>query len=350
MNKIKIYLPTILTGIVIGIAALVLSAMGNPGNMGFCIACFLRDMAGSMGFHSAAVVQYMRPEIIGLVLGAFLISLIKKEFRSRGGSAPMLRFVLGIVVMVGALMFLGCPLRMVLRIGGGDLNAIVGLVGFFVGILAGIFFLNKGFSLQRAYPQNKLDGLATPIIMGVLFLLLVFVPSLLKFSESGPGASHAPIIVALIAGLVVGILAQRSRICMVGGLRDGVMFRDFKLLAGFAAIIVTVLIGNAILGKLHFGFAEQPVAHTDGVWNFLGMALVGWGSILLGGCPLRQLILAGEGNSDSGVTIAGYIVGAAICHNFGLASSANGPTLNGQIAVIIGVIAVAIISICNRQK
>ena len=350
MNKIKIYLPTILTGIVIGIASLVLSAMGNPGNMGFCIACFLRDMAGSMGFHSAAVVQYMRPEIIGLVLGAFLISLIKKEFRSRGGSAPMLRFVLGIVVMVGALMFLGCPLRMVLRIGGGDLNAIVGLVGFFVGILAGIFFLNKGFSLQRAYPQNKLDGLATPIIMGVFFLLLVFVPSLLKFSESGPGASHAPIIVALIAGLVVGILAQRSRICMVGGLRDGVMFRDFKLLAGFAAIIVTVLIGNAILGKLHFGFAEQPVAHTDGVWNFLGMALVGWGSILLGGCPLRQLILAGEGNSDSGVTIAGYIVGAAICHNFGLASSANGPTLNGQIAVIIGFIAVAIISICNRQK
>ena len=31
----------ILTGVVIGIAALVLTALGNPANMGFCIACFL---------------------------------------------------------------------------------------------------------------------------------------------------------------------------------------------------------------------------------------------------------------------------------------------------------------------
>ena len=41
------------------------------------------------------------------------------------------------------------------------------------------------------------------------------------------------------------------------------------------------------------------------------MALAGWGSILLGGCPLRQLILAGEGNGDSAVTVFGMIVGAA---------------------------------------
>ena len=38
--------------------------------------------------------------------------------------------------MIGALMFLGCPLRMVIRIGGGDWNALVGLVGFISGILA----------------------------------------------------------------------------------------------------------------------------------------------------------------------------------------------------------------------
>ena len=62
----------ILTGVVIGIAALVLTALGNPANMGFCIACFERDIAGAVGLHSAAKVQYVRPEIIGLVLGSFL--------------------------------------------------------------------------------------------------------------------------------------------------------------------------------------------------------------------------------------------------------------------------------------
>jgi hypothetical protein len=46
----------IITGFVIGAAAVVLSLIcspSNPGNMGFCIACFLRDIAGSLGLHSA---------------------------------------------------------------------------------------------------------------------------------------------------------------------------------------------------------------------------------------------------------------------------------------------------------
>ena len=137
---------------------------------------------------------------------------------------------------------------------------------------------------------------------------------------------------------------------MVGGIRDAVLFRDFYLLAGFAAILAVTLVGNAAAGRLLFGFAGQPVAHTDGVWNFLGMALVGWGSVLLGGCPLRQLILTGEGNTDSGITVLGMIVGAAVCHNFGLASSADGPTPAGKIAVGIGFAVVAVITVTNLQK
>ena len=102
----------ILTGVVIGIAALVLTALGNPANMGFCIACFERDIAGAVGLHSAAKVQYVRPEIIGLVLGSFLMALASKEWKARAGSSPALRFVLGAFVMIGALAFLGCPLRL----------------------------------------------------------------------------------------------------------------------------------------------------------------------------------------------------------------------------------------------
>ena len=67
-------------------------------NMGFCIACFLRDIAGGIGIHRAPVVQYIRPEIIGLVLGAFFIALKNKEFKTTGGSS-LHRFVLGASVM-----------------------------------------------------------------------------------------------------------------------------------------------------------------------------------------------------------------------------------------------------------
>lgn len=339
-------------GALIGAISVVLTVLGNPGNMGFCIACFLRDIAGATKLHTAGAVQYVRPEIIGLVLGATIIAAIKGEFKPRGGSSPMLRFVIAIFVMIGALMFLGCPLRMMLRIGGGDLNAIIGLVGFVLGIFVGTLWLRKGFSLKRTYPQSLAEGGVFPAMMLVLFLASLLIPSIFAATEAGggPGALHAPIIASLIAGLLAGALAQRTRFCTVAASRDAIMFKDFNMLFGFLAVIVFCIIGNLIAGKFHLSFADQPVAHTDGLWNFLGMALVGWGSVLLGGCPLRQLILAGEGNSDSAVTVTGYIVGAAICHNFGLASSAKGPTVNGMIMVVVGFVVLAVIGLTNRER
>ena len=58
------------TGAIIGLVAAMLVFFGNPANMGLCIACFLRDTAGGLGLHAAKAVQYIRPEISGLVLGA----------------------------------------------------------------------------------------------------------------------------------------------------------------------------------------------------------------------------------------------------------------------------------------
>lgn len=338
------------TGIVIGIAALMLVAFGNPGNMGFCIACFLRDIAGALKLHSAGTVQYMRPEILGLILGAFVMALISKEFKPVGGSAVFARFTLGFFVMIGALMFLGCPLRMLLRLGAGDVNAIFGLIGFIAGILVGVFALNKGFSFERNYSQSKTESFL-PIAVTVAFLiLLVAVPGVLAFSEKGPGSKHAPLLLALAAGLIVGALAQRSRFCTVGGIRDAFLLKDSHLLYGAIAILVTVIIGSLILKQFKFGFAGQPVAHTDGLWNALGMVLVGWASVLLGGCPLRQLILSAEGNSDSALTVAGLIAGAAFAHNFGLASSPKGPTPAGMIAVVIGLAVAAVITFASIYK
>ncbi|MBF1019679.1 MAG: YedE-related selenium metabolism membrane protein, partial [Lachnospiraceae bacterium] len=85
----------IVAGLIIGVIASLLALFGNPKNMGFCIACFLRDTTGALGLHQAAPVQYIRPEIIGLVLGSCLLALGKKEFSPKGGSSPLTRFVLG---------------------------------------------------------------------------------------------------------------------------------------------------------------------------------------------------------------------------------------------------------------
>ncbi len=364
----------LLTGLIVGVAALVLQKLGNPGNMGFCIACFERDIAGALGLQKAAngdgalILSYFRPEIIGILLGSMIMAICTKEFKGKGGSSPVLRFILGAGVMIGALVFLGCPLRMVIRIGGGDPNALIGLVGFIVGILVGVVFLKNGFDLGRAYEQKKTEGASFPVSMLLMFILC-FIGVIGAVSEAGPGSMHAPWYVAIIAGINVGALGQRSRFCMVGGVRDSVMFMDFGLIAGFGMVIVTVLAGNAILGNFgesYKGFQTvgQPIASADGLWNFLGMVVVGWGSALLGGCPLRQLVLAGEGNSDSAVSVLGMIFGAACAHNFKLASGAStlaedgtvsgGSTPGGHIAVIVILGILAVVSVlctfCKKKE
>jgi uncharacterized protein len=328
----------VLSGILVGILGVLLVRFGNPLNMGICVACFARDVAGGLGLHRAAVVQYLRPEFAGFILGAFLVALMSGEFRTRGGSSPLLRFFIGMAIMIGALVFLGCPLRMVLRLAGGDLNALVGLFGFISGILVGVFFLRRGFSLGRSTQQSKGNGLLLPVIAVSLVVLVLAAPPFIFFSESGPGALRAPVFISLIAGLLVGVAVQRSRLCMAGGIRDLALLRDPHLFWGSLAIFVVALAGNLGMGLFNLGFANQPVAHTDGVWNFLGLAVVGLGATLLGGCPLRQTIMAGEGDSDAGLTVLGMIGGGAVSHNFGLAASPAGVGVAGQWGLLVTIV------------
>lgn len=323
------------TGLIIGAMGITLTALGNPANMGFCIACFLRDIAGGLGLHGAGAVQYLRPEIIGLGLGSMFIARAKGEFRVRGGANPLGRFVLGFAMMIGALAFLGCPLRTVLRLGAGDLNALVGLGGLATGIFCGVLALKKGYNPGRAVAQPASSGYVFPGILLALLAALLLRPGFVIFSESGPGAQAAPILAALVAGLVVGILAQRTRLCMTGGVRDMLLVRDPHLLWGFGGILVAALVGNVIMGYFQLGFANQPIAHTAHLWNFLGLTVVGYAGVLAGGCPLRQLILAGTGDTDAVITVFGMVAGAAVAHNFGLAASGQGIALAGQIAVLI---------------
>lgn len=340
----------IITGGIIGLLSVLLVKLGNPDNMGICVACFIRDIAGALGLHRVGVVQYIRPEIIGFIIGAMIISLINKEFRARGGSSPFIRFILGFFVMIGALVFLGCPLRLILRLASGDLNAILGLVGFTAGILIGTHFLRKGFTLGRNYSQSKANGFILPIISIGLLMFLVAKPAFIFFSETGPAAAHAPMLIALGVGLVVGVLAQQSRMCLAGGIRDVFLIKDPHLLIGFTSIFVIALVANSFWGFFNFSFIDQPIAHTDALWNFLGMSLTGFASILLGGCPLRQTIVAGEGDTDAAITFMGLVTGAAFAHNFSLAATPSGVGFNGKFAVILGIIVVLGIATTNIKS
>ncbi len=332
----------IVVGCVIGVLAALLQKLGNPGNMGICVACFDRDITGAVGMHRAEVVQYLRPEILGFVLGALGAALAAREFKSRGGSAPLARFVLGMTAMIGALVFLGCPWRTLLRLAGGDGNALFGLAGLVIGVWIGTLFFKQGYSLGRSQKQSFGVGLLMPLLIaGLLLLRFIYPPAegqaqvgVLFYSLKGPGAAYAPVLISLGIGLFVGFLAQRSRFCTMGALRDLILFRQLHLFSGFLALLAAATLTNLVIGQFHPGFEKQPVAHTQAFWNFAGMLVAGLSFALAGGCPGRQLFMSGEGDADAGVFVFGMIVGAAFAHNFGLASSPAGIGPHGMAAVL----------------
>lgn len=343
----------LVAGLSFGLGAVLLVQAGNPGNYGFCAACHLRDVAGSLGIHKAPLLQYARPEIFGWVIGAFAISKTSGEFRTRGGSAPFIRFLLGAMMMLGALVFLGCPLRAILRLSAGDLNGITGLAGFLAGIVTGIVFLRSGFSLGRSHKISGTMAYAgyLPVLTAVLLLAAVATGAgFLYFSSKGPGSMHAPILISLFAGLITGAVAMKTRMCLSGGFRDFLLVRDTYLLKTYGLLFISAVLANLYFGTFKLGFTAQPLAHTMHLWNFLGLYLVGVTATLLGGCPLRQLIMAAEGNTDAAVCVLGMLFGAGLAHNLNLAASGAGVPVNGQIAVGIGLIASFLIGYSFREK
>lgn len=142
-----------------------------------------------------------------------------------------------------------------------------------------------------------------PILMVGLLLLLIFRPVFSEggpifFSESGPGSLYAPLLASLTIGLLIGFLAQRTRFCTMGAVRDVILMRDFHLLSGLLAFIGFAFLTNLLLGQFNLGYTGMPIAHSNLLWNILGMVLAGLAYALAGGCPGRQLFLSGEGDGD----------------------------------------------------
>ena len=136
----------------------------------------------------------------------------------------------------------------------------------------------------------------------------------------------------------------------MGAFRDLFLFRYTHLFLGVTAMFSTALIGNLIFGGFHPGFEGQPIAHTDSLWNFGGMVTAGLAFALAGGCPGRQLFLAGEGDSDAGIFALGMLVGAAMAHNLGTASSGTGIGMYGAHATIIGFVICLIIGFAHIKR
>jgi len=137
-------------------------------------------------------------------------------------------------------------------------------------------------------------------------------------------------VVTLILGLLIGWLGQRSGFCSIGGFRDFFMLKHTRLLYGYLALIIGAFAGYLIF-KIVFpsafegffwlmGKGLMPVPGAPAnltvtayiVLALIGGIAVGLIGVLLGGCPLRQVVMTAEGNVKSLCFVIGMCAGSVI--------------------------------------
>jgi YedE family putative selenium metabolism protein len=126
--------------------------------------------------------------------------------------------------------------------------------------------------------------------------------------------------------------------------------RSTGLLISLVSFFAFALAANLLTGQFNPGLLDQPSSNPSYGWAFLGMFMVGFGSILIRGCPLRQLVAAAQGDNDAGAAVMGMLVGAALVQNWGMSGNAEGTPLTGQIAVLAGLCLLGLIGIMNRKR
>ena len=323
-------------GGVLGGLAAALVLLGNPASTGLCVSCFLVNVAGAVGIHPWESQSYLRPEISGILLGAFFAACAAREFRARGGGSPVRHFIGGAFLLLGCEVFIGCPVKALLRTAGGGAAGAIGLAGLVAGVLFAAAYLRDGYVLPTPRELPEGTGLLLPAAAFLLFALASGVAESFAAVGFPSGSRHAPFAVSAAAGLLFGAVGQRTRFCVTGSVRTAALTRDFREAAGTGAFLIAALAVNLPAGLFSPTLSLEPGAHTDLFWAFLSLAMVGFGAILVGGCPFRQLVRSASGDLDAAAAVAGMLLAAGLSVRWGIGSSPAGVTSAGKLAVLLG--------------
>ena len=127
-------------------------------------------------------------------------------------------------------------------------------------------------------------------------------------------STSAQLIVAILFGLILGFLSQRSRMCVTGAIRDYILFktdRNLKyllLLLGIISLAYSIILGMGIGGAMTTPFPA-------GWYSIVGGIIFGFGMVIAGGCVVSTFYRIGEGNIN-------YLI-VAICMFLGIVLGAH---------------------------
>lgn len=255
-----------------------------------------------------------------LIVGSFVGALLSKEFALRipPKGEIVKGFIGGGLMAIGATLGLGCTIGSffsgVPALSGG---AIIFTIGLFVGTIVALKYLlwemekfpkvssGKSFTFLAASEKNG----KWQVWPGWIVFASVLV---LAYRVAGTNGVLAWFI---ISGLLMGLICQRSRFCIVKAFRDPFMTGESDGSVGVMAGLVITLIGFTAIKYFGVGVGET-IRAREMSWVFeqfwlrglLGGFIFGIGMTVAGGCAVGTLWRVGEGQVKLWMSALGFLL------------------------------------------
>lgn len=123
-----------------------------------------------------------------------------------------------------------------------------------------------------------------------------------------------PIVATFTVGVLIGYLGQRSRFCIVSGIRDWFVMRDSYRIKGLLGLIIAAAIGFVLFRYVGGDVPNLPAPIDFGSSGYLVISIIGglgmgFFSVMAEGCPFRQHVMAAEGRQSALFYLLGFYVG-----------------------------------------
>jgi len=270
--------------------------------------------------------------LLGLLtlLGAFAGALMGREFALRiPPVGEMFKGLLGGILMaLGATLGIGCTIGGFLSgwaalSGGGIILAVGFLIGTYIALRYLLWEMENlpKMSMGKSYTwlaAKGRGGVWQPLLgVALTVFLLVFFGR--RFQDNNVLAMFA------IIGLVIGIILQRSRFCIVRAFREPFMTGESEAPIGVMAALAVGIFGFTVIKYMGVGTSTPGAARALAmVWVYphfwlralIGGTIFGLGMTVAGGCAVGTLWRAGEGQVKLWFSALGFMLFAPLSKKF----------------------------------
>jgi len=253
-----------------------------------------------------------------MLMGAFASALLGKEFAVRVAPAGELFKGLfgGVLMGIGCIIGFGCTIGNFFS-GWAALSA--GAIIFVIGLTIGVFFAVKyliwemekhpkmSSGKSATFLQAKTKGASLQPLAGIIVIIIGI---MIAFTYNGE--TEKILIGFVFIGLLIGVILQRSRWCIVRALREPFMTGDAEPAVAIIAGLLVGLLGFTVIKIMGIGGELTMVASNFWMPAIIGGVIFGFGMTIAGGCTVGSTWRAGEGHVKLWLALVGIIIAAPL--------------------------------------